>query len=74
MTSAKSRYCYPHKSGVPNNMRPWFVPGCPTCEDKLAAGLVRADAGPPEIRYANSKANLWPYYGKGNRPKRKVAG
>ena len=36
-------------------MPPWFVDGCPRCEQKAAAGLVSRDAGPPPGRLMYAK-------------------
>jgi hypothetical protein len=57
MSSPKT--CVPHERGVSPGMRPFYVPGCPRCEQKRAAGIVTGDEGPPpDMRVINHQFRL----------------
>jgi len=45
------KLCRLHRAGVPPNAPPFYVPGCPRCEDKLDAGLVTEQTPPPPDRH-----------------------
>lgn len=46
----RGRTCTPHRVGVPVDARPFFVPGCPVCEAKKAAGDVTGNEAPPDFK------------------------
>lgn len=44
--------CDWHNKGVPpGNRSPFYLAGCPRCEEKLAAGLVKATDPSPKFLY-----------------------
>lgn len=50
--------CGPHRSGVAPGTPPFYMPGCPICEKKLAAGQtsITAPRTSPQLK---SKERGW---------------